>query len=109
MVVNGTRLHVIDFDDAAFGWHVYDFAVALKDYQEDPAFARYQDALIAGYRCQRPMGSEMLELIPLFLLIRTLNSIGWADARPELGHPEYVPRLAKYVDEKAESVLGAVR
>lgn len=109
VVVNGTRLHVIDFDDAAFGWHVYDFAVALKDYQDDPAVARYQDALIAGYRRERPIGSEMLELIPLFLLIRTLNSIGWADARPELGHPEYVPRLAKYVDEKAESVLGAVR
>jgi Ser/Thr protein kinase RdoA (MazF antagonist) len=109
VVVNGDRLHVIDFDDAAFGWHVYDFAVALKDYQDDPAFSTYQAALVDGYRKRRTIDDDTLALIPLFLLVRTLNSIGWADARPELGHPEYVPRLARYVEERAESVLSALQ
>ena len=109
VVVNGERLHVIDFDDAAFGWHVYDFAVALKDYQDDPSFSVYQQALVRGYRNRRAIDDGTLALIPLFLLIRTLNSIGWADARPELGHPEYGPRLAKYVEERADSVLGRYR
>jgi Ser/Thr protein kinase RdoA (MazF antagonist) len=108
VVVMGKRLHVIDFDDAAFGWHAYDFAVALKNYEEDPAFAGYQAALIRGYRSQRPIDDDVVALIPLFLLIRALNSIGWADARPELGHPEYGPALAKYVDDRAESVLSAL-
>jgi Ser/Thr protein kinase RdoA (MazF antagonist) len=107
VVQNGDRLHVIDFDDAAFGWHIYDFAVALKDYREDPAFETYQAALIEGYRQLRHIDADTLSLIPLFLLIRTLNAIGWADARPELGHPEYVPRLAGYVDAEAEAVLQA--
>ena len=109
VVVNGERLHVIDFDDAAFGWHIYDFAVALKNFQDDPAFSDYQAALVRGYRSLRPIDEATLALIPLFLLIRTLNSIGWADARPELGHPEYGPRLAAYVDERAESVLRKFR
>ena len=105
VVLNGERLHVIDFDDAAFGWHIYDFAVALKNYQDDPEFDTYREALVSGYRQVREVDADALALIPLFLLIRTLNAIGWADARPELGHPEYVPRLAGYVDAKTESVL----
>jgi Ser/Thr protein kinase RdoA (MazF antagonist) len=109
VVVNGERLHVIDFDDAAFGWHIYDFAVALKDYQDEPAFDVYQEALVQGYRRRRSIDDSTLALIPLFLLIRTLNSIGWADARPELGQPEYGPRLARYVEERADSVLSRYR
>ncbi len=107
VLVNDDRLHVIDFDDAAFGWHIYDFAVALKDYQDEAAFSSYQTALIEGYRQHRDLDDETLALIPLFLLIRTLNTIGWADARPELGHPEYAPRMARYVEENADSVLSA--
>jgi Ser/Thr protein kinase RdoA (MazF antagonist) len=106
VVVHGTRLHIIDFDDAGFGWHAYDFAVALKDFQKDPAFADLQTALVRGYRERRSIDDETLALIPLFLLVRALTSIGWADARPELGHPEYGPGLARQVEETAEAVLA---
>jgi len=106
VVVNTPRLHVIDFDDAGFGWHAYDIAVALKDYRNDPAFAVYREALIRGYRQRRSIDAETLALVPLFLLIRALASIGWADARPELGHPEYGVRLAREVEETAETVLA---
>ncbi|MEM8769100.1 MAG: phosphotransferase [Pseudomonadota bacterium] len=106
VVGEGGRLHIIDFDDAAFGWHSYDLAVALKNYQEDPAFSAYQGALLKGYRRYRALREEQAALIPLFLLIRALASIGWADARPELGHPEYVPRLARDVETKAEATLA---
>ncbi len=102
------RLHIIDFDDAAFGWHSYDLAVALKDYREDEAFASYQAALLRGYRRLRALSERQVQRIPLFLLIRALASIGWADARPELGHPEYVPKLAREVEAKADAILAAL-
>lgn len=105
VVVNGDRLHLIDFDDAAYGWHAYDLAIALKDYQDDPGFDTYQAALVDGYRQHRSVEDDVLRLIPLFLLARALISIGWADARPELGHPEYVPQLAGYVEAHAQRVL----
>ena len=109
VVINGERLHVIDFDDAGFGWHAYDFAVALKDYQADADFHDYRQALIEGYRTRRAMDDETLALLPLFLLIRALASIGWADARPELGYPEYVPELARYAEQHADDVLASFR
>ena len=105
VVVSGERLHVIDFDDAGFGWHAYDFAVALKNYQHDPGFSDYQQALLEGYGQHRSVADDILALIPLFLVTRALASIGWADARPELGHPEYVPELAKFVEAHADEVL----
>ena len=38
VVINGTHAAVIDFDDAGFGWHLYDLAVALVAYQHHPEF-----------------------------------------------------------------------
>lgn len=105
VVVNGEQLHVIDFDDSGFGWHAYDLAVAMKDYQDHPQFEHFRDALIQGYRSVRQLPDQALSLLPLFLLVRALVSVGWADARPELDHPDYAQRLVSYVEEKADPVL----
>jgi Ser/Thr protein kinase RdoA (MazF antagonist) len=40
LVVDGERLHVIDFDDAGFGWHMYELAVGVFSYQSDPHFPK---------------------------------------------------------------------
>ena len=106
VVMNDQRLHLIDFDDAGFGWHAYDLAVALKDYQDHPRFEDFRAALILGYQSVRPVHEQMLDLIPLFLLIRALASIGWAEARPELDLDDYPARLAAYAEERAGSVLA---
>ena len=84
VIVDGPRLHVIDFDDAGFGWHAYDLAVALYAYQESPEYPAIRDALIGGYAQARPLADDTVAMIPLFLLIRSLASIGWTAARPEL-------------------------
>jgi len=84
VIVDGERLHVIDFDDAGFGWHAYDFAVALYHHQDDADYPEIRDALIEGYRQVRPVADDTVAMIPLFLLIRSLASIGWTAARPEL-------------------------
>ncbi len=105
IVVHDEDLHVIDFDDAGFGWHVYDLAVALKNFQERPDFAGLRDALVAGYREVRPLGDATVALLPLFLLIRALATIGWISARPELGHADYLQRMVAYVHRHAATVL----
>lgn len=75
------RPFVIDFDDAAFGWHQYDMAVALVSLAERPDFAQYVGALVAGYRTMRPIGDDDLALLPMFLTIRELVQIGWLHTR----------------------------
>ena len=78
----GNGLQVIDFDDAGFGWHLYELAVALFHYQSNPHFGMIRDALVAGYRSQRSLSDEALDLLPAFLLMRALATLGWIDARP---------------------------
>lgn len=107
VICNGPRLHVIDFDDAGFGWHAYDFAVALYHYQETDEYAAIRDALIAGYRRVRPVADDTVAMIPLFLLIRSLASIGWTAARPELDrNAGRTAWLVALVDRTADSVLA---
>ena len=76
LLVNGQTLAVIDFDDAGFGWYLYDLAVALRPYQDQPLFGPIRDAVLRGYRSRRPLTDEAAALIPMFLLIRRLASVG---------------------------------
>jgi Ser/Thr protein kinase RdoA (MazF antagonist) len=85
VLIDGERVAVIDFDDAAFGWHLYDFAVALVFYQDHAHFAAFRDACLRGYARLRPLPDDVVGLLPMFLLVRRLVQIGWINARPELG------------------------
>ncbi|MCW5745155.1 MAG: phosphotransferase [Alphaproteobacteria bacterium] len=83
VVVDGERLTVIDFDDAAFGWHQYDIAVALVHQQASPHFAAAEAAFLKGYRALRDISDAALALLPMFRLIRGMVQIGWYHQRPE--------------------------
>jgi Ser/Thr protein kinase RdoA (MazF antagonist) len=83
VLVDGDRLTVIDFDDAAWGWHAYDIAVALV-HQQGAALETFQRAYVAGYRSVRPLSDQTLGLVPMFRLVRGLAQIGWYHQRPEL-------------------------
>ena len=106
VIVDGERLHVIDFDDAGFGWHAYDFAVALYRHQDDADYPAIRDALIEGYQQVRPVADDTVAMIPLFLLIRSLASIGWTAARPELeGNADRTRWLMTLVDRDAAKLV----
>lgn len=84
ILVNGDRLTVIDFDDAAFGWHQYDIAVALLHKQDGPESPALEHAFMRGYRAVRALDEAALSLVPMFRLIRGMVQIGWYHQRPEL-------------------------
>ena len=87
VLVDGEKLTVIDFDDAAWGWHAYDIAVALV-HQQGPALAAFERAYVAGYRSVRPISDQVLGLVPMFRLVRGLAQIGWYHQRPELNRAD---------------------
>lgn len=93
ILVDGERLRVIDFDDSGFGWHSYDIAVTLVNWQSSPHFHQIQQALVRGYRTRRAICDEALALIPLFLLARSLAQIGWLHQRPEIDASSRIQRL----------------
>jgi len=84
VLIDGDHLAVIDFDDAAFGWHLYDLAVALVFYDEHPHFTGFRDACLRGYGAVRPPPEGAVRWLPMFWLIRRLVQVGWLQARPEL-------------------------
>ncbi len=84
LLLDDGRLHVIDFDDAGFGWHAYDIAVALFRVRSLPHGKRIAAALVAGYRTRRALPDALLSLLPMFLLVRELALVGWVMQRPEL-------------------------
>ena len=105
LLVNGEQLHVIDFDDSGFGWHQYEIAVALDAYRKPPHFEVARDALIAGYRSKRALSEAAIELLPMFLLIRSLALLGWLHERPEHNKGNRVRNLIQSACRQAE-VLG---
>ena len=95
VVTDSGSLHVIDFDDAGHGWHQFELAVALSALEGEPYFEEISAALISGYRIERSIDEEAAGLLPLFLLIRRLHSIGWVWDRPDLGRRGRIPQLAE--------------
>jgi Ser/Thr protein kinase RdoA (MazF antagonist) len=96
LLVRDGDLAIIDFDDAAFGWRVYDIAVALTHQQAAPDFAAVRDAFLAGYRQVRDLPEAEAAQLPLFLLVRSLVQLGWLHERPEIDPGEWLePRIAQ--------------
>lgn len=83
ILVDGKDLRLIDFDDAGFGWHLFELVTSLYFVQGEPFFDRAQEALIEGYRAYRQLSDEQLELMPLFNLARGFTYIGWVHTRHE--------------------------
>jgi Ser/Thr protein kinase RdoA (MazF antagonist) len=93
LLLDGDRLTVIDFDDAGFGWHQYDVAVALFGSMTSVDYPVLERAFVGGYRTTREISDAALELLPMFLLIRGLAIIGWIHQRPELDRSQYMRSL----------------
>ena len=83
IIYDGCHLAVIDFDDCAFGWHLYDIASLLTECTLYPDFGELQEALFDGYRVHRELTRQDVSLLPDFLLVRGMAVIGWFYQRPE--------------------------
>ena len=76
-------LKLIDFDDAGFGWHMFEIATALFFHLEHPDFSRIRGSILAGYRTTRSLSAEQEAALPMFLLLRSLTYLGWVHTRSE--------------------------
>ena len=105
VLVDDGKLQVIDLDDAGFGFHAYDLAVALFFESFKPEYAEHRDAMVGGYRAERGFSDEMVALLPMFLVCRGLAVLGWMHERPELNRS--VAPMAKAVCDNLEAFLAS--
>lgn len=95
---SGGRLILIDFDDAGFGWHMFELATALFWHTDRPYYSTIHDALLAGYRSVRRLSEAQWQQLPLFLYLRSLTYLGWVQTRSET---ETARELTPMLIEKA--------
>jgi Ser/Thr protein kinase RdoA (MazF antagonist) len=108
LLVEGNRVRVIDFDDAGFGWHLFELATPLFFLMDEPYFEAANDAVISGYRSRRALSDEQLERLPLFLLARGLTYVGWVHTRAETQTArELTGMLVDMCCRQAHDYLGA--
>lgn len=108
VLIQGKNLSVIDFDDSGFGWYGFDLAVAIWDRLDFTATGCHFDiaykSLIKGYLEERPKAIDIIEIIPVFLLMRTLMIIRWIEDRPESGYAAFIPVLIKASIDQARKL-----
>lgn len=100
-------VRVIDFDDAGFGWHLFDLATALYFIQDDAAFSVAKASLIAGYREQRSLPDDLLADLDLFMAARSFTYLGWVHTRPDSKDGQAItPLLIRMACREAERLLA---
>ncbi len=101
VLVTDDGVRLIDFDDGAFGFRLYDLGVAMsQNWREDNASA-LAAALLDGYQSQRPLTATDCALLPAFITLRALASCGWVIGR----YAPQAPQTALY----ARRAVGAAR
>ncbi len=100
VLVTGDGVQLIDFDDAGFGWRMFEIATMLCKNRHEPDYDVIERAVLDGYRRHRTLQDADFAALPLFMLLRCLTYLGWAQTRrtAEAAHP----RTAAFVTDACE-------
>lgn len=78
IMVERGQVRFIDFDDAGYGFRLFDIATALIKNLDEPDYPALEDALLSGYRLERTIDTTSLDL---FLALRAATYVGWISSR----------------------------
>lgn len=68
---------IIDFDDCAFSWYMYDVACSLSFIEDDINVSKLAQAWIDGYTNHSSLDKKDIQIIPTFIMMRRLQLTGW--------------------------------
>lgn len=78
IMTDGQAVRFIDFDDAGFGFRLFDIATALLKNMDEPDYPELKDALLSGYQHERDIDTTRLGL---FVALRAVTYVGWITQR----------------------------
>jgi Ser/Thr protein kinase RdoA (MazF antagonist) len=103
IIYNDGDMALIDFDDSAYGWHLYDLASALVEDRSARDYEALQAALLGGYCEHRRLAARDIELLPVFMLVRGMAIIGWFHERPEHVGSQFFEDVKRWVLAECDS------
>lgn len=104
ILVTPQGLALIDFDDAGWGFRMYDLGAAMVQCLSEPDAGPMAQALMQGYAACRPLPGTDGDLV-LFTALRAFASAGWiltrtaADDRRRRSHTDRALTMARHVVE----------
>jgi Ser/Thr protein kinase RdoA (MazF antagonist) len=106
LLIGRNGLCLIDFDDAGFGWYMFDIATSLFFHVGEAYFAALKQAYLAGYESVRPLPRAHVEMLEVFLLARGFTYLSWCYTRSETEMAQQLtPLLVASVTEMASAWL----
>ena len=84
LLVEGEALKLLDFDDCAYSWHLFDLAASLSFIEARPDLVELIAAWLEGYRTvptSCPLADMDLAVIPSLIMMRRLQLTGWLATR----------------------------
>ncbi|UTW01872.1 phosphotransferase [Amphritea atlantica] len=107
LMADGAGVRLLDFDDAGFGWHMFELATALYFIIEEECYDIAKQALFDGYRQQRNLSEADQGLLELFLTARGFTYLGWIRSRQETKTAqELAPELIRMACQQAKRFLS---
>jgi len=74
VLIDGSGLRIIDFDDGGYGFRLFDIATALLKNMNEPDYEDLKSAFLSGYQGIRETDLSRLNL---FIALRAATYLGW--------------------------------
>lgn len=84
LLVEDDILKLLDFDDCAYSWHLFDLAASLSFIEARPDVPDLIASWLAGYRAAStayPLEEADMAVIPSLIMMRRLQLTGWLATR----------------------------
>lgn len=88
LLIDGSTVKVIDFDDCGFSWYMYDAATPVSFYEHDPRAPELIERWKQGYRKVLPLPQEDEAEIPTFVMLRRILLVAWIASHIEAEFPK---------------------
>jgi len=77
LLVDGSDVTVIDFDDCGIGWFMYDLGSSVSFIEDHPLVPAMTDSWVQGYRTTGELSKEEELELPTFVMLRRLLLVAW--------------------------------
>ncbi|MGN0166106.1 MAG: phosphotransferase enzyme family protein [Lachnospiraceae bacterium] len=105
ILVEGSQVKVLDFDDCGYGWFLYDLATSVLEYDE--TLEEMVQAWLRGYESVRKLSLEDLAEIPTFIVLRKIVRMGWIATHLDNDTVKRVDR--KYYEETVKLAANYIK
>ena len=88
LLIDGSAVKVIDFDDCGFGWYMYDAATPVSFYEHEPQVPDLIESWKKGYRKVLALPKEDETEIATFIMLRRILLVAWIASHFEAEFPK---------------------